>query len=476
MPIGRHSFIRNSKLPDVKGRVDYISNPERQEHLYATYQTSGVSKEFWSNLARENQQDFKASGTKGKCIEGRELIIALPECFTEYQPEDVVKLFTETFHSRYDVECCAALHHNKTKTNYHIHLIFSERKLLEQPQVKIATRNMFYNEQGKHVRTKKEILDDEGNIRKGCQIIPKGEVYESHIFSSKEEYFKSKAFTREVKEMYTKLINQYVKVDSQKLSVFQPGGVYLPTKKIGKNNPKAAEIKADNEARQEWNRTVDVALVEGVPEEKILEIKKEKISERVNVSVIVNGEDPRLFRNLLLAAIRILLESIEKLRIPPKPKLGIDIKEFRQMEELKGQLDKKTAAIRRAEQVELPQLEKELADIHGLFKGKAKKEAQMKIDKCKKRIARMKDELKQLVKRSGYPSVQKFMEGYNTAYKLVEEYKKELADWKQKTGQTEPEPEKKKSIIARLRENDKRIKEQDKQRTIAPKKHRDMER
>jgi uncharacterized protein YukE len=196
----------------------------------------------------------------------------------------------------------------------------------------------------------------------------------------------------------------------------------------------------------------------------------------VNVSVIVNGEDPRLFRNLLLAAIRILLESIEKLRISPKPKLGIDIKEFRQMEELKGQLDKKTAAIRRAEQVELPQLEKELADIHGLFKGKAKKEAQMKIDKCKKRIARMKDELKQLVKRSGYPSVQKFMEGYNTAYKLVEEYKKELADWKQKTGQTEPEPEKKKSIIARLRENDKRIKEQDKQRTIAPKKHRDMER
>jgi hypothetical protein len=68
------------------------------------------------------------------------------------------------------------------------------------------------------------------------------------------------------------------------------------------------------------------------------------------------------------------------------------------------------------------------------------------------------------------------MEGYNTAYKLVEEYKKELADWKQKTGQTEPEPEKKKSIIARLRENDKRIKEQDKQRSIAPKKHRDMER
>ena len=37
--------------------------------------------EFWKNLARENQLDFKASGSAGKCIEGREFIIALPEKF-----------------------------------------------------------------------------------------------------------------------------------------------------------------------------------------------------------------------------------------------------------------------------------------------------------------------------------------------------------------------------------------------------------
>ena len=32
-----HSFIMESKLSDVRGRVDYISSPERQEHLYAVY-------------------------------------------------------------------------------------------------------------------------------------------------------------------------------------------------------------------------------------------------------------------------------------------------------------------------------------------------------------------------------------------------------------------------------------------------------
>ena len=113
MLIGRHSFIRQNKLSDVAGRIDYISNPKRQEHLYATYQTDGATPEFWKNLARENQLDFKASGTAGKCIEGREFIIALPESFVEYKADDVVRLFTESFHKRYGVECSAALHHNK---------------------------------------------------------------------------------------------------------------------------------------------------------------------------------------------------------------------------------------------------------------------------------------------------------------------------------------------------------------------------
>lgn len=200
---------------------------------------------------------LNTSGTAGKCIEGREFIIALPESFVEYKADDVVRLFTDSVHKRYDVECSAALHHNKKMTNYHIHLVFSERKMLEHPEVKIATRNMFYDEQGKHRRTKKEILDEQGNLRAGCSIIPKGEVYESHIFTKKDEWFKNDAFTREIKEMFTEIINSHVKEESEKLSVFQQGGVYLATKKIGKNNPREAEIRADNAVRQEWNRMVD---------------------------------------------------------------------------------------------------------------------------------------------------------------------------------------------------------------------------
>ncbi len=59
--------------------------------------------------------------------------------------------------------------------------------------------------------------------------------------------------TKEVKEMFTEIINSHVKEESEKLSVFQQGGVYLATKKIGKNNPKEATIRAENAVRQEWN-------------------------------------------------------------------------------------------------------------------------------------------------------------------------------------------------------------------------------
>ena len=187
---------------------------------------------------------------------------------------------------------------------------------------------MFYDETGKHVRTKKEILGESGEIRTGCHIIKKGEVYEKKIFTKKDERFKSERFLDEVKHSFTDLMNVYVRNDEEKLNVFQHGSAYLPTKKIGKNNPKEAEIRADNAIRQEWNRAVDVALAEGVPEEKILKIKKEEISTKIAQSISRQGFQSRVFREILLAALQILREYIRKLRIPSKPKLGIDMKEF----------------------------------------------------------------------------------------------------------------------------------------------------
>ena len=109
----------------------------------------------------------------------------------------------------------------------------------------------------------------------------------------------------------------------------------------------------------------------------------------------------------------------------------------------------------------------------GFFKGKEKKEAQNKIDQCKERIRKQKDELHILVKKSGYPNVQKFMDGYRTAYKIVEQYKKELEIWKQKTGQNDIQPERKKSVLERLKENEKRVKERERLKSVNKQKRHD---
>ena len=88
-------------LPDVAGKIDYITSPDRQEYLYSVYRTCDDG--FWKKLAEENQRDFKRSGSAGKCIEARALIIALPEEYQYLKPDEVLKKFTDYFKEKYGV-------------------------------------------------------------------------------------------------------------------------------------------------------------------------------------------------------------------------------------------------------------------------------------------------------------------------------------------------------------------------------------
>ena len=122
-------------------RIRYIGSEADQEHLYATYETQ--PREYWKELAKENRDAFFRSGADGTCIEAREFIIALPEVYYKehIDPNELLRYFVDSFKKEYGAECIAALHHNHDMTNYHIHLIYSEREKLEEPVIKIATRN-----------------------------------------------------------------------------------------------------------------------------------------------------------------------------------------------------------------------------------------------------------------------------------------------------------------------------------------------
>lgn len=473
----RHSFIQMSKLPNVKGRISYITSHARQENLYATYRTADST--FWSNLARESQQEFQRSGTEGKCIEARELIIALPEVYTQYEPQQVLTDFTEEFRRRYGVECVSALHHNKCKTNYHIHLIFSERKLLPEPDVKIASRSVFFDETGKRVRTKKEITGEDGQIRKGCTVIKKGEVYESHLFTAKDTRFKGEPFLREIKEVYTELINRHISDPEQHLKVFDKNSVYLPAKKIGKNNPKEDEIKADNAARQEWNRTADMALLSGISEAKILEVKQTEIHEKASQSIKSKGWLPGLFRSIVSKAKDFLQNLIREHDMPPKPVLEIDMAEFRTMQKLMIKAQDKAKEIRHLQDTVLLKLKQQLADTKGIFKGKERKALTEQIQRTEKEIAEKLDKLPDVLKEDGYPDVQAFMATYRKAEAVVEQYNRDLAAWEREVRENRRPAEKerltppeKKSIRDQLR----RLQAEGRQRSQPKRKSHDRER
>lgn len=88
----RHSFIQMTKLHNVMGRIDYITSTVKQENLYAIYATQPI-RSFWKDLAKCNREEFAKSGTIGKYIEARELIIALPEGLYHYEHDYLIKHF-----------------------------------------------------------------------------------------------------------------------------------------------------------------------------------------------------------------------------------------------------------------------------------------------------------------------------------------------------------------------------------------------
>ena len=496
MPIVRNSFIQMSKLPNVKGRISYISSKARQENLYAVYETT--DRKFWTELAKCSQEEFRNSGTEGTCIEAREFIIALPESFVDYEPDKLLKLFTEHFKQNYGVECIAALHHNKRKTNYHIHLIFSERKLLDEPVEKIATRNMFYDENGKHVRTKKEILDEAGKIRSGCKIIPKGEVYERNVFTIKDSRFKSDVFLDEVKRSYTDLINIYVRNDREKLKVFDKNGVYLPMKKVGKNNPKAEQIKADNQVRSMWNQTVDRALVCGVPEVQIMDVKQGEIGQKVKASIQKSGRNPVLLKSIIMTAVYALelligkvfkmasqkadkgIETVIKAEpeqipvkaiksfvkaesepVPEMPKKSVLASKYPRLVDIYNKLEKQNAAIYERER-QLANVEKELAGAKGIFKAKQRKELQEQAEQLKTQIASMKQYLSSIVQGYGYKNVKEFLAEYRASKaEYGDYYRKAVAKWEKMTGEKVDD-----SFKAKLQQMQKQLKEEEQNKSI----------
>ena len=92
--------------------------------------------------------------------------------------------------------------------------------------------------------------------------------------------------------------------------MFPKNSPYLATKKIGKNNPKAKEIRETNVLRKKWNIHVDVAIRRGAPRESLMTVKHELISKPAAESIKESAgkSDPDKYNSILARAIAIITE------------------------------------------------------------------------------------------------------------------------------------------------------------------------
>ena len=286
-------------------------------------------------------------------------------------------------------------------------------------------------------------------------------IFECLLFTVKFVNFLSVRFLREVKSVYTYLINRHISDPEQHLKVFDKNSVYLPTKKIGKHNPREEEIKADNAARQEWNRTADMALVSGISEARILEVKKTEIHDKVSSSIRKSGWLPNLFRSIVSRAKDFLQNLIREHGMPPKPTLDIDMAEFRTMRNLMIRVQDRAREIRSL-QDEVPKLTAQLAETKGIFKSKERKALEAQIQQTEEKISAMLEVLPEILKDDGYPDVQAFMATYREAEAIVEQYNRSLAEWERQVKEKHrpQKPPEKESVRNRLRQLQKQGRQQ----------------
>ena len=183
------SFARMTKLTNIGGRADYITNEKKQEAILA--KSEAVDWKPYQDFERANQRTATANN------EGREMIVALPN--------EWASLPTKELHSRADIlaqtavgkstDLQWAVHWNHDRTNLHLHVVFSERQ--KEKAEGRWDRDIYLTEDGKVARKKADRAKNPDGTDKP-PVHRKGE--KKGGFTAKDTTYTSKGWLHETKE------------------------------------------------------------------------------------------------------------------------------------------------------------------------------------------------------------------------------------------------------------------------------------
>lgn len=279
------SFAKRRNLPNVIGRIDYISNPKRQEFLEDHYNME--DKDFWKELAKQsidtkdyNKTKTDKKGKPSKPIQAVEYIVRLsPEMYDMESQTLLVpaKVIADSFYQKFGYKCCVGVHHSKLKDEYkrqvrdvngkpirdnnnlHCHVIICDRQEPKERIKKYATRDIFFDSNGKRVY-KKSLADPSKTIKKG-------ECYKDYKFGTKiAEIRDNLSFNEKIHEWSNELNNQYSKYvkyarfkDVGKNKDYEPHikyGKYTPLNKVLSSEKENHEIDMLNQVKFTTNKHI----------------------------------------------------------------------------------------------------------------------------------------------------------------------------------------------------------------------------
>lgn len=244
------NLVRTQKITNGRGSIKYITKTSDGEIL-ASYSTQSMQE--WEILFDFNQQKFAEEKSKGnwvmnqkssdgkeaKAVEAKMFVVALPNERAKQNPEELVKELADDWVLEHQTDCYIALHWNKTHTNLHAHILASERKKKESPEIKRAKRNRYYNADGKECKK----ADAVRIVHKGDIIGGQNELYESGKID-----LKSKEALEHIKEHYSKMLGT---------EMFRDDGLHIPQQHLPRINERSSEeVLEDYERKREYNAAV----------------------------------------------------------------------------------------------------------------------------------------------------------------------------------------------------------------------------
>lgn len=208
------NYIRLTVLKDVRGRINYITDKDRQEKILQTGE--GHPSFNWDAYCAW-EREYAQVGTN----QGRELVFALPNEWINLEPDDLnikcKQIITESI-GKYDGYNFAVHHNHKNGVdNLHMHVVFCEREINKdwKPEEReVYKKDTWIDEFGQLAKSKKDrhtLLHKKGDLKfdkNGFPIYKKNNDL-SNLYTKKDPKYGSKTWLNGVKSKYEEILAEY---------------------------------------------------------------------------------------------------------------------------------------------------------------------------------------------------------------------------------------------------------------------------